>query len=232
MAHIISTAKHFPWKRIGRDFLMLTIIVAVIALSISVVIGARSDSARETPSQIEQVNTAPVVNPPAQIKPEVVAPVAPVVVDYRGNWVGVQGFDPSTIPVEEGFYSGISLYSLYPGTDEGDLGPVPVRYAYAWGILPQLEGLPVAVAAARDENNKDIVLVALDAHRYGPYILLSVNGGKSLCKLDLLPRDRGRYAVATRIVARGEEIHLYGQDPRPGNHWWEQMAIKSELPCS
>lgn len=192
---------------------------------------------------VQQSSSVSVTQPVQQVSQNVqenVAPAGPVIVDYHGVWTEVKGgFDPSTIPVEDGFYGGAQPYNTSSGINPNDPTDIPERTAYAWKILPQLEGKravwnkSIRVAAARDESNKDIVLLALDADRHGPYILLSVDGERSFCKLDLLPVDsNGDDAVATRVVARGEEIHLYGQDPRPGSHWWEQVAKKSELPCS
>lgn len=179
--------------------------------------------------EIEQ----PVAQP---VQPEPVV-VAPVVVDYRVVWTEVRGFDPSTIPVEEGFYNG-----TFPTT--GSWSPsnpndIPEGDTYAWKVLPHLKevGRGTIVAATRDHVNKDVVMVSIEpAARYQPYLLLSVDGEKSWCMLNLLPVYWGGYQQGIvndpRIVAQGEEIHLYGQDARPGYHWWETVVKKSELPCS
>lgn len=238
---VIGTeARRLPgrFQTLWKEMLFVAIVLVALA---AIVYGAdwttsRTDENTSVPfvvpvfqqpePAVQQVQpVVPAIHQPAaqavQQVPAVVAPAAPAptVVDYRVAWTEVKGFDPFTIPVEEGFYDGYITYSSVKGR-------------YAERILPHLKELPVAVAVARDEIDKNTVLVALGADRYGPYILLSVDGETSWCMLNLLPRERGRDAVSVRVTVRGEKIHLYGQDPRPGNHWWEAVVKKTSLPCS
>ena len=66
--------------------LLRNIVLSLLAGGIVLGSSACSDSARETPSQtqvgprqIEQVDTAPVVTPPAQTEPEISAPATPLI---------------------------------------------------------------------------------------------------------------------------------------------------------
>ncbi len=198
---------------------------------------------------------APVVaqNPSAQDSaPEVASPVAPVVMEWpkvEVIWTEVKRFDPSTIPVEEGFYGGQRGNELSYNPE--DLTDIPESAAYVWRILPQLseENQPISsdpskpsreifLAAARNPS-KDVVLVSI-ATSISPhyYILLSADGEKSWCMLNLLPagESKNNTPSITRVVAQGEEIHLYGRyalGPGPDHlYWWGAVVKKSELPCS
>jgi hypothetical protein len=232
--------------RISKRTLALWMPIVLMALlAVGIVVGflVASPSApavqpgqqTETGTGAEEIVPPVDENPPAQIEPEVVAPAPPVVVDYRVVWVEVQGFDPSTIPVEDGIYDGTmpNGYSYVPG----DPNSFPKTAAYAWKILPQLEGeradwnKNILVAAVRAPENKDVVLVSISADGNPPYILLSVDGEKSWYKLNLLWKGIP-YGDATRvrITLAGDEIHLYGKDARPGNNWWAATVSKSKLP--
>lgn len=172
--------------------------------------------------------------------PTVAPVIAPKIVDYQVVWTEVRGFNPFTIPVEEGFYNGFMPNEV--SWSPSDPSSVPKRDVFSWKILPHLTeiGRGSQVAAVRDQNNKDIVLVSiLPVATYPPYVLLSVNGEKSWCMLNLLPIWARGYQQGDvhdlRVVAKGEEIHLYGQHalgPRNDLYWWEATVKKSELPCS
>ncbi len=221
-------ASQFPWiPTLFWAFAVLMITGAVllgIALTTDWLSGRSAPVAQ--PGQEVQIGPASEVNPPAQTEPEVAIPVAPVVVDYRVVWTEVKGFDPSTIPVGGGIYDANYSWSSTKG-------------AYADAILPHLKEVGVAVAATRDQ---DIVLASLDADRYGPYLLLSVDGEKSWCRLNLIPitwegqATNGVTPEEVRVMAQGEEIHLYGRYALGAGsshlYWWETVVTKSKLPCS
>lgn len=160
-----------------------------------------------------------------------VAPAAPTVVDYRGTWTGVQGFDPFTIPVEEGFYNGTMNNGGWYSTE------TPEGRAYALKVFPDLkDALGILTAVARDPVDKDVVLLSVFAeYPDKPFvttrIAFSVDGEKSWCNRDVLPVSRGD-AGDVRILADGNLITMYGQDARPGVYWWGDTADKSALPCS
>ena len=211
------------------------VVLMVVLMIVGAVVGALalttnlfSSSTQVEPKQTVEISVAPVNPVMQETQPEVAVPAAPVVVDYQVKWTEVQGFDPSTISTEEGIYD-----AHYSWVGKG---------GYGQKILPHLGTLPVAVAAARDEVNKDIVLASLDADRYGPYLLLSVDGEQSWCRLNLLPImwkgqiTNGVTPEDTRVVAQGGEIHLYGRyalGAGPDHlYWWKVVVQKSELPCS
>jgi len=274
-----------------------------------------------------------------ETKPEASAPTAPVVVNFQVEWTKVQGFDPHTIPVEDGFYNGSSDTGLYPNTNAGELayyfgysdffgdflnvteeefyanlplesklhpremvvvwsvtkesfveanaealkrttpnsaGKAPginqalfkyrttetdvvIRTRYAWRVLPHLEegweGEPLMalLGVARNQSDKNIVLAGIEIAGFFPmtgdaknisldryprptrYIVLSIDGEKTWCTLNLLPTSGGNTPDVVRVIAEDDEIHLYGQyalGPGPSDaYWWEATVQKSELPC-
>lgn len=174
---------------------------------------------QDTSEQDQQVATAParVENPPVQTQdtqtePEVAVPTVPMVVNYQVKWTEVQGFDPFTIPVEEGFYSGDDAWSGSFGNTE-DLDPETV---FVWRIFPKFEAEGFRhwwVAAVRDgeitfaklegttlkfrkingEFSSDAPEFApffpdspaTEKLRYFVHLILSIDGEKTWC--DLVP---------------------------------------------
>lgn len=224
-----TPAGHSPW--VGRDRILTALAVVLVAVVATGAIALAVSLLPSAPAQPAQtgvsIGSAPSVDT-QQTAPEVVAPAVPAVVDYRVVWTEVKDFNPSAIPVEGGIYN-----ANYSWID---------KEGYGKKILPYLKGLPVAVAATRDEHNKDVVLASLDADRYGPYLLLSVDGEKSWCRLNLIPitwegqATNGVTPEEVRVVAEEEEIRLYGRYALGAgpNHlyWWGTIVNKSKLPCS
>lgn len=189
-----------------------------------------------SPSSFQGASNQPVTQPVQQVPQNVqknAVTAAPMVVKYQVTWTEVtNGFDPSTIPVEEGLYDGTmdTTYEYVPG----DPNSFPQSAGYAWKILPQLEGeradwnKNILVAAARDQVKRDTVLVSISADGNPPYILLSVDGEKSWYMLNLL-WEGVPYGDATRVrvTLTGNEVHVYGKDSRPGNHWWTAPINKT-----
>lgn len=225
-----------PWKEIGLAAIIL-IVLAVLALGAEVLYSNLTGGESVAPA-VSQPAVVPANPQIPQNVQENVGAVVPVVVDYRVTWTEVRGFDPSTIPVEEGFYNG--AFPQPKSVSLGPNGPDPVLEgdAFVWKILPELKGIwGINVAATRDQIDKNVVFVSIVAdHTPSWYILLSVDGEQSWCTLNLLPLWVNGYqqgdTAHPRVVAQGEEIHLYGLDVRPGIHWWEAVVKKSALPCS
>ena len=176
------------------------------------------------------VLSEPVAQPVQQV-PEAVAPIAPTVVDYQGTWVGVQGFDPFTIPVEEVLYNGtMNNPGLAYSTE------TPEGRAYALKVYPDLkDALAILVAIARDPVDKDVVLLSVFAYYIDKpqtvRIAFTVNGGESWCNRDVLPVSGGD-AGDVRVRVDGNLITMYGQDARVGYYWWTDTVDKNALPCS
>ena len=225
---------HFSW--------VFLIFVAVVAMALTFIAGfvwgkthinpspAAGEPSWQAPAMVRAIETSTPEPTPTP------TPAASVVVDYRVAWTTVQGFNPFTIPVEEtGFYVGQERTISYAVTDPND---VPDQAAYAWRIFPYLKdngdvSRNVYVNAVRDQTDKNIVLASITAPRNPNLIVLSVNGEKSWCVLNLLPVGQSyNDAADIRIVHTGEEIHLYAMDSRLGFHWWGVTVKKSELPCS
>lgn len=223
-----------PWTQI-------VLIVVVLAAAVGLGFGVKyllSSRNNTTPAVSAIQSVAPLVQPfdPAQGEqtPEIPAPVALAVVDYRGvPWGPVQnGFDPLTIPVEEGLCDGTRANMPWGATER------PEQRAYALRVYPEFkDALAVLAAIACDAVDKNVVMLSVFADYLDKppteRIAFSVNGGESWCNLlDLLPAGSRGGAVDVRIRASNDLFHLYGADNRPGYHWWEKVEKRSELPCS
>lgn len=233
--------RHSPWPDRALMVLAAVVLVAIVAGAIVLAI-ILLPSAPAQPAQTGvSVGSASSVDT-QQTTPEVLASVAPMVVDHMVVWTEVTGFDPSTIPVEKRFYNG--AFPQPKSVRLGPNGPDPVLEgdAYVWKILPELKGVwGINVAASRDRVDKDVVLISIVADRNFPSILLSVDGEKSWCKLTLLPTNfwEGRstgFATEVRVRLAGDEIRLYARYPLGAGpdhlYWWIATVKKSELPCS
>lgn len=103
----------------GVLMVLAMVFVAVVAVGvIALTTDWFSSSARETPSQTETMETAPVVIPPAQTEPEVAAPVTIPVLQVV--WKEVK--NPTLPPAEQGFYSG-HPYIVPGGGTRGQMKP-------------------------------------------------------------------------------------------------------------
>src|SRR3989344_5480296 len=92
------------WDRIVPLAISFLAAVVFVAAVVVVFAGARNSAipaTREQSSTVRVPSRAPC--PESQVAPAV---VASKVVDYPVTWTGVRGFNPFTIPVEEGLYNG------------------------------------------------------------------------------------------------------------------------------
>jgi hypothetical protein len=238
-------------ERVSRRTLALwmpIVLMVLLGLGILITLAILPDNAPaaqpEQQTGVEEIVPPVEENPPAQTKPsesgnEVVAPAAPVVVDYRVVWTEVQGFDPFTIPVENELYSGTM-------GDKWNSTAILEAQAYALKVYPELEGIAggfdgATAAVTRDSLNKNFVLLSVFAtydekREEGGFkrearIALSVDGEKSWCNLNVLPYEDGD-AGDVRIRVNGSLITLFGQDADVGYRWWTTTVDKNALPCS
>ncbi len=240
MARITSAARHFPRNLVLLGLLLLLLLaVGTSVQDVRIPLFGDGESATQPGQQI-QIGPAPVVNPPAQTEPEVVAPATKEWPMVEVGWeaTNISNRSPnaiSAIPTEQGLYNGDS-FNL-----PNDRQRWEERRIFADSILPQLnlrENNGVSVTAVR---SGDVTVVHIEADGDGINglvipLLLSVDGEKTWCKLtkvpSLTPADIGRQSNHLRLQVEGEIIRLYAADSSVGVWWWTATVKRNELPCS